>query len=135
MHEKVLLDSDTLSMYMRHEPRVVSKAQDYLRTNGVFSFSIITRFEILRGLKVKDAHARLATFEVLCANNEIVGLTTEVVSRAADVYASLRKAGTLIGDADILIAATAMELDIALVSNNTSHFERINGLRLTNWSN
>lgn len=134
MREKVLLDSDTLSMYMRHEPQVVSKAQTYLRTNGVFSFSIITRFEILRGLKVRDAYARLATFEVLCANNEIIGLTNDIIARAADVYAALRKAGTLIGDADILIAATAMEFDIPLVSNNTTHFARIAGLKLINWN-
>lgn len=134
MGEKVLIDSDTLSMYMRKEPLVVANAQAYLSAYGIFSFSSITRFEILRGLKVKDAHSRLASFELLCSNNEIVGLDHSVINCAADIYASLRKSGQLIGDADILIAATAMNLNIPLVSNNTSHFERIADLKLVNWN-
>ena len=39
----------------------------------------------------------------------------------------------LIGDADILIAATAIEHACVLASNNTAHFSRIPGLSLDNW--
>jgi tRNA(fMet)-specific endonuclease VapC len=42
----------------------------------------------------------------------------------------LRQRGELIGDFDILIAATAMNEDAALVTENTRHFQRVDGLRI-----
>ena len=53
--------------------------------------------------------------------------------RAADIYADLHQRGMLIGDADILIAATALEYGLDLVTNNTNHYARIVGLSLQNW--
>lgn len=42
----------------------------------------------------------------------------------------LRKNRVLIPDFDILIAATALEHTLTLLSNNHKHFARIPGLRL-----
>lgn len=38
-----------------------------------------------------------------------------------------------IGDADILIAATALVQGLVLTTNNEAHFRRIPGLRVDNW--
>lgn len=59
---KSLLDTDTLSAVMRGNPAVIARARDYLAEHGAFSFSIITRYEILRGLKAKNAATRIACF-------------------------------------------------------------------------
>lgn len=53
--------------------------------------------------------------------------------RAAEIYADLYQRGGLIGDADILIAATAIVEGCGLVTNNERHFERIEGLNVDNW--
>ena len=42
-------------------------------------------------------------------------------------------AGELIGDADILIAASALVNGLAVVTNNEDHFKRIPGLQIENW--
>ena len=42
----------------------------------------------------------------------------------------LRAAGMMIGDMDLLIAATALQYDLTLLTNNRSHFDRIEGLRI-----
>ena len=42
----------------------------------------------------------------------------------------LRAADMMIGDMDLLIAATALQYDLTLLTNNRNHFERIEGLRL-----
>lgn len=42
----------------------------------------------------------------------------------------LRAEGLLIGDTDLLIAATALQYNLTLLSNNRRHFERIEGLRI-----
>lgn len=131
--EQVLLDTDILSAIIRQNPLVLTKAQAYLAQHSRFTFSIITRYEILRGLKAKGADKQLRAFEQFCANNIILPLTDEIVVRAADIYAELRKKGTPIGDADILIAASAMVNSISVITNNQSHFCNISGLTIDNW--
>ena len=131
---KALLDSDTLSFYMKKFPKVVAVAQSYLRQHQFFTFSIITRFEILRGLKSNGATTGIKAFDSLCSQNEVVELNDKVIVRAADIYADLYKRGLLILDADILIAATALENNLPLVTNNEAHFKRISGLQVLNWN-
>ncbi len=132
--DKVLLDSDTLSFYFKKYSKVVSEAQNYLQEHQFFTFSVITRFEILRGLKANGATTGIKSFDFLCSHNEIIGLDDKIIVCAADIYADLYKRGLLIMDADILIAATALENNLPIVTNNESHFGRITGLQVLNWS-
>lgn len=117
-----LLDTDTVSALLRQNPVVLSHAAVYLAAHSRFSLSAITRYEILRGFNAKRAHAQAAAFERFCAANVILALTDPIIARAATTYGDLHRSGQLIGDADILIAATALENDMVLVTNNTRHF-------------
>ncbi|MGB3309264.1 MAG: type II toxin-antitoxin system VapC family toxin [Nodosilinea sp.] len=129
----VLLDTDILSAITRRNPAVIPKAQAYLAVHRKFTFSIITRYEILRGLKAKDATKQLAAFDRFCEFNTIVALSDEIIVKASDIYAFLKKQGELVGDADILIASTALINKLPVVTNNTSHFQRMPGLSIQNW--
>ena len=130
----VLLDTDTLSEVMKtRDPQVRQSAQQYLARYGRFTFSIITRYEILRGLKAKEAIRQIEAFEQRCRGSNVLPLTDEIVVRAADIYADLRRRGQLISDADILIAATALIHSLTLVTENTAHFRRIPGLSIESW--
>ena len=129
-----LLDTDTLSEVMKgRDSNVAQHAAAYLAYYGQFSFSIITRYEILRGLKAKAATAQIAAFEDRCKSSLVLPLTDQAILRAADIYADLWRRGELIADADILIAATAIEYQLVLATENRAHFERIPGLRLNSW--
>lgn len=130
---EVVLDTDILSAIMRQNPVVIPKAREYLAEHGQFMFSIITRFEILRGLKAKGASKQVIAFDKFCTNNIILPLTDEIVVKAADIYGDLRGRGVLIGDADILIAASALVRGLAVVKNNEDHFQRIRELQVQNW--
>lgn len=129
----VLLDTDILSAIMRQHPGAVAHARAYLAVHGRFTFSIITRYEILRGLHAKQATVQLAAFDRLCLASTIMPLTDAIIIRAAMLYADLHQRGALIGDADILIAATGIEHGLIVVSNNVSHYQRISGIALDNW--
>jgi tRNA(fMet)-specific endonuclease VapC len=130
---RVLLDSDIVSAILNRDPRVVDRARDYFNQHKRFSFSIFTKYEILRGLKARDANRKLGQFEQICRLNEILPLTDSIVERAAEIYANLRIAGTPINDADILIGATALEHGMSVATNNERHFTRIQGLQIENW--
>lgn len=128
-----LLDTDTLSAILRQDPRVVKSAYEYLTEHGCFTFSIFTQFEILRGLKARGAKTRLIIFEQFCTANNILPLTDDIMRQGTDVYADLHRRGTLIGDADIFISATAIVHGLTVVTNNENHFRRVTGLQVSNW--
>lgn len=130
-----LLDTDILSAIMKAKlPVVAQHAVSYLNQHGRFSFSSITRFEILRGLLATSATVRLRAFESMCQRSEIIELTDPIIVRAAELYADLSRRGQLISDADILIAATALYHGRTLVTANTAHFQRVHGLAIRNWT-
>jgi len=57
---------------------------------------------------------------------------------ALDLYAKekarLRKAGTRIDDFDLLIGVTSVVHNLVMVTNNTSHFQRIKDIVLEDWA-
>jgi tRNA(fMet)-specific endonuclease VapC len=128
-----LLDTDILSALMRGEPTVVARATAYLAQYHRFTISVITRYEILRGLKAKGAVQQISRFDQFCARNEILPMTEPIFVQAADIYADLYKRGQIVGDADILIAATALVHQLVVVTNNEAHFRRISSLNVENW--
>lgn len=133
MNTPALLDTDTLSLIMRRQPVVLKTAAVYLKVHKRFSFSLITRYEILRGLLAKDASAQITRFEQFCMTSQIFPINDAVVQQAASIYTDLYRRGELINDADILIAATAQTHNLTLITNNRSHFQRIAGLTVANW--
>jgi tRNA(fMet)-specific endonuclease VapC len=133
MSPGALLDTDVLSAVMRRRQPALAHAQAYLADHPHFTFSILTRFEILRGLKARSATAQLALFDRFCRASHVLLLTDAIVVRAAEVYADLHRRGALIGDADILIAASALEHGLTVITNNEDHFRRIPGLTVDNW--
>ncbi len=131
---EVLFDTDTISFFLRNVPKVVAQAGKYLKFHKGFTFSVITNFEIVRGLKIKNAQRQLTKFGLIRLQSREINLTDEIIVRAADIYADLYKGGQLVGDADILIAATALENNLPVITNNERHFERITGLQILNWN-
>src|SRR4051812_30941232 len=125
-----LLDTDILSALMRQHPAATARAHAYLVQHHRLTFSIITRYELLRGLFVKNAAVQLAAFDQLCNVSDVLPLSEPIVVRAASIYADLHQRGALIGDGDILIAATAIEHGLVVVTNNLNHFQRISGVQL-----
>jgi len=60
------------------------------------------------------------------------------IFNALDFYAKekarLRKAGTPIDDFDLLIGASSVTEERVIVTNNTRHLERINGIQIEDWT-
>ncbi len=56
---------------------------------------------------------------------DVLSLNRSIMKRYARLRGQLRQSGMLIGDADTLIAATALYYNLTLVTANTRHFSRI----------
>jgi tRNA(fMet)-specific endonuclease VapC len=130
-----LLDTDILSEIRKGKnPVVAQRAFSYLNQYKRYTCSLITRFEVLRGLKARKATVQLVRFDAWCQVHDILPIRDEIIVLAADCYANLYQAGQLIGDADLLIAATALYHGLALVTGNVAHFSRIPGLVVEDWT-
>lgn len=59
------------------------------------------------------------------------------IGNSLDTYGRLRAEleakGTVLDSFDLLIASTAIDANLTLVTHNTRHFERISDLKLTDW--
>lgn len=128
-----LLDTDVLSNLMRGNPKAVHRTQQYLQMHQRLTFSLVTQFEVLRGLKARRTSTQLVAFDRLCAANEVLPINEQTIRLASDLYADLYRRGELIPDADLLIAATALESGLVLATNNVSDFQRISHLPIDNW--
>jgi tRNA(fMet)-specific endonuclease VapC len=134
MESRALIDTDILSLLMRNDRAVVNRTERYLIPLSILTISAITRYEILRGLRVKRATSQLIEFEDFCRDNEVLPLTDSILIRSSEIYADLSARGQLLLDADIFIAATAIEHGLVLVTNNVLHFNRIPDINIENWS-
>lgn len=129
-----LIDTDTLSEIIKgRDQQVLRRSGEYLSVHHHFTFSIITRYEILRGLKAKGAARQIASFELRCSESLVLTLSDNIIDRASDIYEDLYRKGQLISDADILIAATAIVHKLHIVTENPDHFRRIHDLHVESW--
>ncbi len=90
-------------------------------------------YEVLRGFEYSDPKNQKAGFEIFANRCGIVYMDLSVLKEAARQYADLRKHGIAIDDDDILIGSFAIVKDAVLVTNNTKHFQNLNGIQLVNW--
>jgi tRNA(fMet)-specific endonuclease VapC len=129
-----LLDTDILSLFFRNHPQVIENCNLYLQEYKQLSFSLITYYEILSGLKHRDAQKQLEKFLAFSNLNQILPLTEKSVKISAEIYADLRQKGTPVDDIDLLIAGVAIANDLVLITHNQKHFGKIEELELKDWT-
>jgi tRNA(fMet)-specific endonuclease VapC len=129
-----LIDTDIISFFLRNNENVVNNFSKYLFEFERINFSIITYYEILSGLKFKDAQKQMLAFLKFSEYNSILPITKDSIEISADIYADLRNNGVLIDDIDILIAGIALANNLIFVTHNTSHFSRIESLEIQDWT-
>jgi tRNA(fMet)-specific endonuclease VapC len=134
--DEALIDTDILSEIPKgKDAQVMAAARHYLAAHQRFAFSAMTLYEIVRGMVANRAARQLAAFFVMADTSEVFPITTPVLRRAADLWADARNRGHPREDADLIIAASALETGRLLVTGNSPHFSWIPGLRLVDWRN
>ena len=86
-----LLDTNILSAFLKGQTPVIARMGQHLEEVGRPGISIITYFELLRGLKELGNARKLADFEDLVSRLHVRLLTQRVMGIAADLYVELRR--------------------------------------------
>lgn len=128
-----LLDTDhCVFLLRRHAP--ICRRFESQRADQAF-ISIITAGELLFGAYwSKRREENLTETNHLLDSITMLPLTRSVMDRFGRVKAEPFGQGRPIQDPDILIACTAIEYDLTLVSHNREPYRRVVGLRLEDWS-
>jgi predicted nucleic acid-binding protein len=107
----VLLDTDVLIDHIRGRKRV--------QVHGA-SVSVVTRAELFAGREREEP-----AVEALLGRLAEIDVTPDIARRAGRIR---RSTGLDVPDA--IIAATALKLDMTVMTRNRRHFERVSGLTL-----
>ncbi len=129
------LDSNVVSDILRKQPEVMRHLNEALDNDDNLFIPSIVYYEVVRGLKAAGKTRMLKDFNEFYSNAKHLyldqnNLTT--IDKAVEIYLQLRK-GQLIEDNDIYIAAIAMVNDCTLITANTRHLSRVEGLNFVNW--
>ena len=127
------LDTNVVAAHIKKNPLVMQRVRDAEASGHPVMLNAVSYYETKRGLLFAGAQTQMTAFEQLWRVQGIVMMDQAVLDKAATIYADLRVAGQLIEDADILMAAIALVNDLALVTNNTSHFSRLTDLQIEDW--
>jgi len=133
------LDTNIISFLLRRErnQEVAKRFEDEIAVRGnYYVIPPISHYEITWYLLRKKAVRQMQIFNELYADSLTkISMREAEFIKAAEIKADLEERGLPIGskDADIFIAAHCIVNDYTLVTDNTSDFERIDGLKFVNW--
>ncbi len=128
-----LLDTDTVIYSLKGEPAVKKNLREHF--HDPLKMSVITLMELYYGAhKSQKIASNLAKIKTLENSFEIVPISEKSAEVFGIIKAQLEKAGSPLDDFDLIIASCALSDNLVLVTNNVKHFQRIEGLKLTNWT-
>ncbi len=119
-----LLDSNILILALRGRSAALDLL-DQFRSRDEVSISVVSRTEVLAGMRSREERI---TTELLLALLSLP-VTEAIADRAGRLIYSLARNGVQLSFPDALIAATALEHDLTLVTTNARHFA-IAGLKV-----
>ena len=128
---KIFVDSNYIIDYLRGRAYTKDLIEKIKNKELEAYISATTAFELYVGAflssspikKFEDIESLLSWFQVVDINKEIMLLT-------AKIHVDLRKRGLSLEIQDIIIAATSISMNMALLTNNKKHFANIQEIKL-----
>ena len=128
-----LLDTDTIIFSLKGHEAINKNLQKHFE--DPMKICVITLMELYFGAyKSEKVTGNLAKIRAIENSFEIISTGRESAEIFGMLKASLEKSGTPLDDFDLIIASCALSHNLILVTNNIKHFNRVEGLRLTNWT-
>ncbi|MBC6420449.1 MAG: type II toxin-antitoxin system VapC family toxin [Hormoscilla sp. SP5CHS1] len=127
-----LLDTNIVTAILKKNQKIHQKLGELDILGEKVCLPGMTYYEVKRGLIAANATRQLYDLNELCKKYQVLPSDLDILERATEIHADLKRRETPIGDADISIAATAIARDLILVSHD-SDMLRVPGLRLEDW--
>jgi len=130
---RYMLDTNICIALIKRKPPKALRRFDRLSAGDV-GISTITLAELRYGIaKSQHVEKNRQALEEFLLPLEVADFDEKAASAYGAVRADLEDAGRLIGPLDTQIGAHTLSLDTVLVTDNTTEFRRIKGLKVENW--
>lgn len=127
MASDILIDSNVYMDLLKARKDVLSTLYRWMEfRGGDLVICGMIRLEVLRGLKSLKAFQSISSLMDVMIN---VPSDNRLWSEATELAWTLDRKGIVLPGADLVIAASAMRLDAAVMTSD-GHFSRIDGLRV-----
>jgi predicted nucleic acid-binding protein len=124
-----LADTDWVAEYLKGRARA-TQLLNLLAQEGL-AISLVTYGEIYEGIYYgRDRQRHEVGLSGFLQIADVLVLNQPIMQIFAQIRGALRVQGQLIGDLDLLIAATVLHHDLTLVTGNVRHFGRIPNLKI-----
>jgi tRNA(fMet)-specific endonuclease VapC len=126
----IVADTDAVSFVLKQDPvRGPRYARHFAADQLVLPFSVVAELRLWAEFRKWGAQRR-ADLEYFLQGCLIHYPDDPMCTLWASLVAALRSAGRQIGPHDAWVAATALYLDVPLVTHNTGHYQDVPGLRI-----
>ncbi len=130
---KYMLDTNIVIYVVKRRP--IELLEVFNRHAGQMCISSITLAELLHGVeKSAMPDHNLRQIEDFITRLEVLEYGIKAAAHYGEIRADLERKGTPIGVNDLHIAGHARSEGLTLVTNNIGEFERVDALRLVNWT-
>lgn len=128
---RFLLDTNTVSDYLRGDAQVVKRIQAHLPRD--LAISAVTVMELRYGAARRRSARLAAAIDAVLGPLTVLPFDAVAAERAGAIRAALEARGVALGLADSQIAGQALAAGVTLVSSDSA-FRRVPGLTVRNWS-
>jgi tRNA(fMet)-specific endonuclease VapC len=130
---RYLLDTCVISDFIKGEAGTQVRLKQTLPVD--IAVSAITVMELRYGLALNPQRAQKVepAISSFLSSITILPLGTVEAEQAAQIRAALKAQGQPIGAYDVLIAATALQHSLLMITANQREFDRVLGLQTENW--
>ena len=126
-----LLDTNAVTVWAKRDSHFIARLRNL--TPADLAISVLTEHELLYGIACTSRFKLRPVLERLLTMLTKLPVDSAVAAKAAVARADLRQRGLPIGPYDVLIAATALQRNLTVVTNNTEEFKRGSGLLIEDW--
>jgi len=121
-----MVDTSILIDFYRRTDKNNSLWVKLVRQGYDFAVSTITKYEIYSGA----TQSQLEFWDTVFQAVKVIPLDETATDKAVDINSILKRKRKQIDIADLFIAATAISNDLAFVTLNRKHFDRIESLKI-----
>ncbi|MFQ5910246.1 MAG: type II toxin-antitoxin system VapC family toxin [Thermoplasmata archaeon] len=129
-----VLDTDMLVGLIRKDADALEKLLELAGKGDAVKTTVVNACELYKGAFLSNDPSREhQRVDELVRNMGHISLSMELAPAIGQISAEMERAGTPIGDFDIMIAVMTTEAGETLITRNVKHFERIPGVSVETW--
>lgn len=130
---KYMLDTNLCVRVLRERPHGLRAR--FNAESSSLCISTVVLYELLYAAakSVRPTESRKAV-EAFAERLQVLEFDSDAALHAGEIRAELERSGNVIGGYDLLIAGHARSRGLIVVTNNLREFQRVDGLRVEDWS-